>query len=46
MSPSWGDRPQSVKEALAMMPSERMLLAESVKAEIEPQPFPVALEFC
>ncbi len=46
MSPSWKDRPQSVKEALAMMPSERVFSAESVKKDIEPQPFPVALEFC
>ncbi len=44
MSPNWEDRPQSVEEALAMMPTEDQLLIEGGHSSIQPQPFPSVLE--
>ena len=46
MSPNWEDRPQSVEEALAQMPTECQITADENTQVIQPQPqsFPVALE--
>jgi serine/threonine-protein kinase len=44
MSPNWKDRPQSVEEALALMPTESQLLKEGVRKRIQPQPLQVVLE--
>jgi serine/threonine protein kinase len=44
MSPDWRDRPQSVEEALAQMPSERQILKEENHSIIKPQPFPAGLD--
>ncbi len=44
MSPNWEDRPQSVEEALAQMPTENQLSTQTGRVNIQPQPFPVVLE--
>ncbi|MGJ8656860.1 MAG: serine/threonine protein kinase [Akkermansiaceae bacterium] len=44
MSPNWEDRPQSVEEALAQMPSLSQFQEELCRDVIQPQPFPVVLE--
>lgn len=44
MSPNWEDRPQSVEEALALMPSESDLLVEVGSLRVQPQPLQVVLE--
>lgn len=44
MSPNWEDRPQSIEEALAQMPTESQLSQESVGVISKPMPFSVARE--
>lgn len=45
MSPNWEDRPQSLEEALALMPTESQLLIEAEgSSRSQPQPFPIAIE--
>ncbi len=44
MSPNWKDRPQSVEEALALMPSESQLFSEEIPQRIKPLPLQVVLE--
>ncbi len=44
MSPNWEDRPQSVEEALAMMPTEEELLNEEVVQRLMPRSLQLVLE--
>lgn len=44
MSPNWEDRPKSVEEALAQMPTECNLVLENERAHISPQPFSAVLQ--